>query len=178
MSSKTLLAQFKNLDLVQQNLDIESVRSIVSHLVSEGKPFNILPDDLGDKYAVVSQTNSMGNVTYTITAVETNRVSTFNISLLTNQASMTSYNSDLVSVVNNKVANVKLNSNQTTHIVQVLPVWYPSLSNDLLTYISFDQETMITANIQTGVPFNFSPVQSSKNHNIDFYFSRLSDQGV
>ena len=82
MSSKTLLAQFKNLDLVQQNLDIESVRSIVSHLVSEGKPFNILPDDLGDKYAVVSQTNSMGNVTYTITAVETNRVSTFNISLV------------------------------------------------------------------------------------------------
>ena len=178
MSSRTLLAQYNNLDLIQQNFELESVRTIVSHLVSNGKPFNVLPGDLGDKYTVISQANNVGGTTYAITAIETNRVSTFNITLDSNQAALTTFDSESVLILNNHISNVKLNSDQPTHIVQVLPVWYPSLSNDTLTYISFDQETMITANIQTGVPFNLSPAQSSKAHNMDFYFSSLSEQGV
>ena len=137
MSAKVLHQQYALNESYQDVLNRLSIESIVSYFIDRNIEFIELPQPLSSRYGLTNQLNTDGSVDFSVEDLQTNRITTFNVSKIQSQASQSSFDALNIAISNDVVSGIHISSPVTTHLVSLRTVWYPFESSDILTHYSF-----------------------------------------
>jgi hypothetical protein len=182
MSAKALNQQYSLHDMYQDVLNRRSIQAIVSHLIHKNSQTMILPSQLQSDYQLSSMVNGDGSVDFSITHKSTHRISTFNVSKITSQASVSSVDATNASLSIDALSGLQISASQITHLVGLRTVWYPFEPSDRLTHYSFinanGDEERVTVNVSMAEEFAINPPKSANYRQLTLYFSSLSEAGT
>lgn len=165
LSGKTLTKEYRLISAYQDVLNRNSIEDIILMHISKNEPLIALPTEFNG-YQISSINEHDGSVTFYTSHIDTDKVTTFNVTNTQNHADLTSINLTAIGTSVNEISNIQVSSTVTTNLVSIRSVWFPSFPDEaILSYEFYHQDAWqtITANALESTVFTLPVPIESKN---------------
>jgi hypothetical protein len=178
MSAKTLTKEYRLHDAYQDMLNQQGIRQILAMQISNNESTLSLPDSLDSMYGVTHAQLANGSVDFFVENNDTGRVTSFNIRMPLMEESKSAVDLSTLSIANNVISGIRINSSESTNLVSLQSVWFPSYGGEFVSYYEIN-EAIYTANVLESEEYYLPQDVSGSEKNISVYFSSvLADRAL